>query len=64
MSDEILKRAGEDLKEIEPRIKDVENLVKALKEAGENTVPLESKLRDLQNRRNKWVNMLKNRNLY
>lgn len=63
MPSEVLQQIAQDFKDIEPQIKEAEELIQAMKEAGETTTDMEAQLRALKQRKLKWERMLKARGL-
>lgn len=58
---EILQGTADDLKEIQERIKDAEELIKVLREAGQDTIKVESDLKQAKIQYERWRKTLENR---
>jgi len=63
MASEILESIADDIKTVNNKIEEAQELISALKQAGEDTQQLETDLRLLIVRKTKWENMLRSRGL-
>lgn len=59
----LLKEAAQDIKNVEPRIKQAEEFMNMLDEAGEDTTEHRKELRTLKTRASKWQQTLRARGL-
>ncbi len=58
---DLLKQAAQDIAEVEPKIKQAEDLISMLEQAGEDVTPHKNKLRELKTRSNRWNQAIKSR---
>ena len=58
---DLLKQASQDIAEVEPKIKQAEDLISMLEQAGEDVTPHKNKLRELKTRSNRWNQAIKSR---
>jgi len=63
MASEVLTNIATSMKDVESKISEGEELIKALKEAGEDVSAMEVSMRELKARKEKWARMLKNRGM-
>lgn len=59
MALEAIEQVKQNLKNLEPRMKDVRSMIQVLKSAGEDTTQVENTYRELERRKIKWENALK-----
>jgi len=59
----VLQGVADDIAQINKEISNARTLLSAVKDAGEDTTQLETDIRTLEIRRDKWVRMLKARNI-
>jgi predicted nuclease with TOPRIM domain len=63
MAQEVFRRIAEDLKGIDKRFEEAEDLIKALEEAGEDVTQLREEFRTLKAQAERWKAVLKARGI-
>ena len=63
MTNPVLERIAEEIKDIEASISEARELIEAMREAGEDVSTLERTLVELETRKERWSRMLKARGI-